>query len=306
MTTWNGGDDPEDPGWGRGDFRDDVDPADPPPVTDAMITPRTSPAGGDTAGSDSIICRICGETNSSEASYCLACGVALSTTEPTSEPEPWDDGPELDFDDGLMDLGEMNEVTSLHPQEEAPTEPKQPRFTGRHVLIGVMTITVLVLLVATFRPTGDDTAESTTTTAAVDATALAEYETDIAGIADTIATLRTEANQINTDWDARTIDYDQTLTDLSALESSAAALPDLVRVLTPPDVVGDGMHNRLIGSAMTLATAADEMVVGLQSPDTGEARRAALAKFDAAAGEFASLSTLVAQTIESVTTTVAG
>ena len=58
----------------------------------------------------------------------------------------------------------------------------------------------------------------------------------------------------------------------------------------------------MLSSAETVAAAANEMVEGLKAPDNGEARTAALAKFDAAAGEFASLAVLIIQAVDSVTT----
>ena len=86
MTTRNGGDDTDDTKQGYGDFRQHITSAEPRPVTEAMITPRTAPKtvrGGDER--EGTICHVCSEQNQVDSSYCLSCGVSLaapSSTEP--------------------------------------------------------------------------------------------------------------------------------------------------------------------------------------------------------------------------------
>jgi len=307
VTAWNGGDDPEEPVWDTANFRDDIDPAEPPPVTEAMITPQTAPKVPEAApASGDVACRVCGE-HAAAASYCLACGVSLVPTTQPTEPLPWEDSaPEPDFDDGLLDLEDMDEVVPLRPSEGEPEKPPSrlaaSQITGRHIVMGLVTLAALILLYVTFRPASGEDAAPATTVTAVDPSALSTYGSGVLSVAATVARLRTDAATVNADWDSRAQDFETTLTDLSAIDSSAAALPDLIAALEAPDIVGTATHQRMLSSAETVAAAASEMVEGLKAPDHGEARTAALAKFDAAAGEFASLAVLINQTVDSVTT----
>ena len=146
---------------------------------------------------------------------------------------------------------------------------------------------------------GED-ATPTVTTIVVDHTELESYGAEIAAVAARLAELTERGTAINTAWDDRTEEFQTTLTALRALESQAAALPDLVSDLTAPEVIGVPTHQRLVNSAQTFANAASEMVDGLRAPDTGDARRAALKKFEAAAVEFATLTGGVEQAVGSL------
>ena len=305
--TSNGGDD-SDPEGGSSSFREEVGPAEPPPVTDAMITPRTSP-GVDPVATEGDTCRVCGEPNRPGATYCLACGVRL-TDPPQTEPLDWiddDSPPEFDHGVGLMDLEEAT-VTPLHDphtatrdgaDQPAPSEPRDRRRTIKITLGWIIALAALVLLFTTFRGNGED-ATPTVTTIVVDHTELESYGAEIAAVAARLAELTERGTAINTAWDDRTEEFQTTLTALRALESQAAALPDLVSDLTAPEVIGVPTHQRLVNSAQTFANAASEMVDGLRAPDTGDARRAALKKFEAAAVEFATLTGGVEQAVGSL------
>ena len=313
MASWDGDDGSDGSDSRPADFREEIGKAEPPPVTDEMISPRTSPGPVREPTSDGdVACRVCGEMNAQSASYCLSCGVSLAET-PDSEPLPWEDldpMPEpasFDPGEGLLDLGEMSEVTPLHPggdeeaeSENIPQPTRDPKETMRIVLWAILGIALLYLAYATFVQ-GSAEPEDTTTTTLLNQTELAFYGSSVGDIADTVASLSTSGSEINTAWDDRTQEYDTTLTSLRALESQAVALPGLLGDLAVPDTVGAVTHQKLVDSARTLSDAATEMVEGLQAPDTGEARQAALAKFKAAALEFDSLATLVVQEVTSAT-----
>ncbi len=315
MTSWNGGEDEahdDEPEEGPQSLRDSVGSAEPSPVTDAMIRPRTSP--GTSAGSvvpaddGESPCRVCGEVNQEGATYCLGCGIRLTPSPvaavPDEEPEPWvdDDDLEFDHDAGLIDLDEAV-APPADISDETPPVPPTPRDIGaivRRAVAGLIALVVVFLLVTTFVNGSNDADATTTTTLAPDLVALDAYQTELAGIAATVASLKEAALEANAAWEDRTVDFDATLSALSSIESQAAALPDLVSAMSIPEAIGSATHIRIISSAETLAEAATEMVEGLRAPDTGELRQAALAKFDAAAVEFASLTRVVDQAVASI------
>ena len=309
MTSRNGGED-ADIDRGSGDFRQDIDSAEPRPVTEAMITPRTAPNTAHAGDDNGTICHVCGERNQAGSSYCLSCGVNLATPSPT-EPLPWVDDdlaePEFDAGAGLLDLADIDEAT---PKSEAEadgdqTEPPAPslKVSGRQILIGLVSIAVVILLVMTFRTTGTDNTGDSNTTLAVAPSELDSFAASVDAVALTVADLAIDATSINASWKERTTDFQTTLAALSGLESRAVALPDLLLALSAPELIGDATHQRLVTSANTIASAATEMVEGLEAPDSGEARRAALSKFAAAAAEFASLNRVVAQSVASFSAT---
>ena len=317
MASRNGGEDSDESGTGAGDFRDDVGPAEPPPVTEAMITPRTVPTSPlPPDGGEPHVCHVCGEINHADATYCLACGVRLAEPE-VMEPLPWVDSPDtpedgpLPFDagEGLLDLGDMAGVTSLRDREQAraaaeaeaksdQATPPEPRVTPRQVIVGLVTLAVLFILFTTFFGGEDEPVESTVALIAVARSALDAYASSVASVADKVGELQRDAATINASWDERSVEYQETLTALSAIEAQATVLPDLLGDLELPTAIDAPTHQRLVASSTTFSGAAAEMVEGLEAPDTGEARQAALVKFNAAAVEFASLSRFVAQIID--------
>ena len=281
------------------DDLEDIAPAEPQPVTDEMITPRTAPAPAD-AGGEGTRCHVCGEANHPEASYCLACGVRLTD----ETPEPWvDDDFSFDHDAGFLDPEQVEPppVASAEPTETDVEEtPRDTAALIRRIVTVVVSLIVVFLLVITFRPSSEP--EETTTTTSADQAALETYAAGLVDVAATVTELRADAATINQAWDDRTEDYDATLTALTGLASRAAPLSDLVLALEPPASVDLATHQRLVRSAADLADAAQEMVDGLQSTDTGEARRAALDRFDALALEFGSVSGLVVDSAATPTT----
>jgi hypothetical protein len=98
---------------------------------------------------------------------------------------------------------------------------------------------------------------------------------------------QTEMATINGQWDAdeRTVTYPDTeaaLTDLAARVRTWAQ--DVAAVVAPLGL--EGVHTVLSAAAAEAANASDAVVAGLQSSDTGEARRAALDSFDEAVRAF--------------------
>jgi hypothetical protein len=131
--------------------------------------------------------------------------------------------------------------------------------------------------------------EGTTTTAGeIDGTTQA-YLDALAGFQSNLSNLQTELASANAGWDAnpKTITFDQAEEAFTSVAEGAAALVGEVQTATvPADLVE--AHNVVIAAAQQAADAAGRALAGLRapSPDTGEARRAAVNEFDAAVTSF--------------------
>jgi hypothetical protein len=132
----------------------------------------------------------------------------------------------------------------------------------------------------------DDTTTTSTTVAALDPSVQAFLDL-VSSQEIALTGFQTEMATINGQWDAaeRTVTYPQTeaaLTDLAARVRTWAQ--DVANVVAPLGL--EGVHTVLSAAAAEAANAADAVVAGLQSSDTGEARRAALDSFDQAVRAF--------------------
>jgi len=135
---------------------------------------------------------------------------------------------------------------------------------------------------------GTDTSSTTTTAVALDPSvqsyldSIAEFEVELTGF-------QTEMSTINSQWDAtdRTVTYPETEAALTDLADRVGAWADTVTAVTAPLGL-EGVQTVLGTAATEAANAADAVVAGLQSSDTGEARRAALDSFDEAVRAFTS------------------
>ena len=113
--------------------------------------------------------------------------------------------------------------------------------------------------------------------------------TALAGFQSTLSNLQTELASANAGWDAnpKTITFDQAEEAFISVAEGAAALVGEVQAATvPADLVE--AHNVVIAAAQQAADAGGRALAGLRapSPDTGEARRAAVNEFDAAVTAF--------------------
>jgi hypothetical protein len=134
--------------------------------------------------------------------------------------------------------------------------------------------------------TGDSS--TTTTTQAVVLDPSVQSYLDLVVSQETALTgFQTEMASINGQWDAaeRTVTYPETEAALVDLAGRVRAwAQDIAGVVAPLGL--EGVHTVLSAAAAEAANAADAVVAGIQSSDTGEARRAALDSFDEAVRAF--------------------
>lgn len=139
----------------------------------------------------------------------------------------------------------------------------------------------------TTEPTGETSSTTTTTEAPTLDPSVQSYLDLVDGQEVALTGFQTEMASINAQWDAaeRTVTYPDTeaaLVDLAARVRTWAQ--DVAAVVAPLGL--EGVHTVLSAAAAEAANAADAVVAGLQSSDTGEARRAALDAFDEAVRAF--------------------
>lgn len=133
---------------------------------------------------------------------------------------------------------------------------------------------------------GADGSSTTTTTApldpAVDAylASLADAETELTGF-------QAEMASINNRWDAdpKEIDFAAAEAALEDLAGRISVWAEGVGGLSAPESLAES-QGLVTSTAEAAADAAAEVLAGLRSPDTGEARRAALEQFDLAVRGF--------------------
>ena len=132
-----------------------------------------------------------------------------------------------------------------------------------------------------------DSSTTTTTEAVVLDPSVQDYLDLVASQETALTGFQTEMATINGQWDAdeRTVTYPDTeaaLVDLAGRVRTWAQ--DVAAVVAPLGL--EGVHTVLSAAAAEAANASDAVVAGLQSSDTGEARRAALDSFDEAVRAF--------------------
>ena len=137
--------------------------------------------------------------------------------------------------------------------------------------------------------TAESTSSTTSTTSTGEDGTTQAYLDALAGFQSTLSNLQTELASANAGWDAnpKTITFDQAEEAFISVAEGAAALVGEVQTATvPADLVE--AHNVVIAAAQQAADAAGRALAGLRapSPDTGEARRAAVNEFDAAVTAF--------------------
>ena len=118
-------------------------------------------------------------------------------------------------------------------------------------------------------------------------------------MADDVEELRATSRRINGSWDDQTEDYDTTLSRMTALVGRVGALPDRLVALAIPEEADPIIHQQMRASLLAMAAAAEGMLAGLESADTGEERFAQLARYEATASEFGSLAEQVRNSLQS-------
>ena len=286
-----------------------VRPAEPTPVTEAMVTPRTTPSDPEEAEEIEVrFCQSCGRRNTSGGSYCLACGVrflrpdapAAGRSEARDEqvtPQPTGDQPVVGVTESPTPYWDEEDDLAGPPARVPPTL-RRVRF----LLVMIVVVAILFLGFNTFQnrdtepveePEQDEAVaptvaeeQPTTTVPAPDYTELRLYVVQISAVADDVAELTVTGREINDAWDNRSQDYPTAREQMSALVSRAAVLPDRLTAITPPEGADPIVHQRMVRSLSTLASAAEGMKAGLESADTGEIRHSELARFEDASSEF--------------------
>lgn len=134
---------------------------------------------------------------------------------------------------------------------------------------------------------GEGEPETTTTTTTPVSSEVLAYLDQVTEAESEIIGLQAEMGSVNSAWDAdpREIAYGDAEAALQDLATRVAGWADEVQAIPPPLGLEDA-HDLLGEFAQATADAAAEVLAGLQAPDTGEARRAALEQFDTAVRGF--------------------
>ena len=183
-------------------------------------------------------------------------------------------------------------------------DPRPGRWLLPLVILGMVVFTyVFVQALPGADPAGDDlSSESTTTTttepesdgsttttteAPVLDPSVQDFLNLVASQETTLTGFQTEMATINGQWDAeeRTVTYPDTEAALVDLATRVRTWAQDVAVVVAPLGL-EGVHTVLSAAAAEAANASDAVIAGLQSSDTGEARRAALDSFDEAVRAF--------------------
>jgi uncharacterized phage infection (PIP) family protein YhgE len=182
------------------------------------------------------------------------------------------------------------------------TDPKHGRWILPLVVAAIVLFTYIFVnslppgsvpdstTTTTTEATTTTTTSATTTTTVPDA--LAGFIADLDGYAASVATLLGDATTINQQWDDRTVGLSVIRDELTRIATESTTLLASVQAAVAPPLVADAWEG-VVAAAQSLQAGADGMVSGLEAPDTGEARRAALADFQAAAAGFAESVTAV-------------
>jgi len=131
------------------------------------------------------------------------------------------------------------------------------------------------------------TPADTTTTTALPAD-VAQYNADITAKGLELAGLSQRINAANADWDSRAVGYPATLSSLQALEAEVKAWRASIDPIAVPTSLAEyaNFHSILTNAATQVSRTSGDIVIGLQAPDSGEARTAAVAAFNEAVTGF--------------------
>lgn len=135
--------------------------------------------------------------------------------------------------------------------------------------------------------TGDDT---TTTRPVILDEATQAYFDSLDSYQTRMTEMQTQLAAANSGWDAnpRTVTFDQAEDAFVTVAEGASSLAAELGGVAPPPALTEA-HNAIATAGAQAAEAANNSLAGLRapSPDTGEARRSAVAAFDAAVAAFA-------------------
>ncbi|MCP4247501.1 MAG: hypothetical protein GY778_10675 [bacterium] len=135
--------------------------------------------------------------------------------------------------------------------------------------------------------TPSPTATTTTTTLPAD---VVQYNDAITAAGIAMAGIQQRMVDANADWDAspRNVGYAETLASLQAINAEVTAWRPTIDAIavpaSPPEYAN--FHASMVAAADAIPTASASIVAGLQAPDTGEARRAALSSFNERVTEY--------------------
>lgn len=135
-----------------------------------------------------------------------------------------------------------------------------------------------------------------------DTTALRLYGDLISGLGIDVAAEAEVGRRINDEWGRRTVEFQATKDAMRALVSRVTALSARLAATEVPPMTDPLAHRRMLLEMSTFVSAASGMSAGLESTDSGEARLAELARFEAAAREFSALVSDVEQSLGSART----
>lgn len=299
--------------------RESIARAAPPPVTEAMITPRTVPLDPEEAAEmEGRVCHACGELNEPGGSVCRACGARTTASEPEStedtatremtaseRPRPdWafdaeeeDPGFLLDEEADLWDEEKDGRIRT--GRRKAPS----PKRGARIFLILIAAAAVLFLGFDFLINRGEAPPEAESTAApseggeapaaseedTLESYALRSYADEIAGVADQVEQLGASGRRINDRWDDRTADYEATIEDMKGLAPQARDLFLRLRAISRPEAADEDRYQQMAKAISVMVDSAEGMVTGLQSSDSGEVRQEQLAAFEGAAADFQQL-----------------
>ena len=131
--------------------------------------------------------------------------------------------------------------------------------------------------------TTSTTVPSGTTTTTIPADIVA-YNQSITQVGLAMDDLRQKINEANNAWEDRTASYADTLAILQGLDADVKAwrttFDDIVVPTSLPEYAD--FHSIMLAAATEVVRTSGTIVPGLQAPDTGEARRAAVSAFNGA------------------------
>lgn len=271
--------------------------AEPTPLTEAMITPRSGhgvpeedPDGGPR------FCHSCGERNPSGGSYCLSCGVRFRWRDdrPGSEVSTGRDGtlrPPEEREGGAIPFSstEPEGAGSGIDEESAPVPRRAIRTLALSALVlASLTVGFLTLAGRDSQPDAPppEPPPSSTTPSTVDVLTLRSYADEISVLGADVTEAAATGSRINDEWDERITDYETAKERMGALVSRTSLLPGRLGEVVLPGAANPILHRRMIQAISAFASAAERMMLGLESTDTGETRLSELLRFEAAASEF--------------------
>ena len=267
--------------------------AKPNPLTEAMIKPRSDRfVFNEPAGGRQRFCHSCGVRNESAGSYCLSCGVSFRRRDRPSTARPTSGSAKAAT--GWQAAGSTEPSVSTQGDNESGEKARSraPRGSVRSFAASIIVIAALLLgfnTLSSREPEVEAPVEpvsSTTTATTVDLTALRLYGNQISMLGSDVEDVAATGRSINDDWAERAVEYQPAKDRMRALVHRVTAISARMAEIVPPPEADPIAHRQMLLEIATLVSAAEGMMAGLESTDTGQARLAELARFEAAAREF--------------------